>query len=470
MHRDNLPLSMRPNQAPLLSSLAGRAAFMACLIAVIAAFGCNRQSPTSAAAGSAGDKKIAIVKIEKRTVTQQVDQPGTVQAFEETALLAKIPGYVGSVADDPDKKDRPPHDRQVDIGSRVKKEQVLAQLAIPELEQEWKQKKALVEQARAEVVQAEKSVVAAQAGVVLASEAVTEAAAGLERAQALYERWQLEVARVKKLISDGVDAKQTLVETEYQFKAVDAARKEANARITSAKAAVTKAEADRDKAIADVDAAKARLDVAREEVGRVDALRGYTRIKAPFDGVVTARSVNTGDYVTGNDKTPLFRVARMDPVRVVVKVPEADAGLAGVGQDVKITIQGLESAEQTGKVVRTSWALEQGSRTLRVEIDLQNKDGNVRPGMYVYARLTATLPAEWAVPAAAVGKINEQPVIYLVEGGKAIRVQVQLLRGDGQYTQVKRYRRAGDNNWTEVTGAESVATPAAGLSDGQTVP
>jgi multidrug resistance efflux pump len=403
-------------------------------------------------------------------VTQQVDQPGTVQAFEETALLAKIPGYVGSIADDPDKKDRPAHDRQIDIGSRVKTGQVLAELSIPEQEQEWKQKKALVEQAKAEVVQSEKMLAASVAGITVANEAVVEAQAGVERAQASYDRWQLEVARVEKLIKDGVDARQTLIETQFQFKAVDAARKEANARVASAKAAVTKAEADRDKAAADVVAVKAKLDVAQEEVGRVDALRGYTKIKAPYDGVVTARSVSPGNYVTGNDKTPLFSVAKMDPIRVVVKVPEADAGLVSMGQDVKITLQALEGAEHVGKVVRTSWALEQGSRTLRTEVDLPNKDGHARPGMYVYAKLTLHMPAAWAVPAAAIGKINDQPVIYLVEGGKAVRAQVQLIRGDAQFTQVRRFKKPGANDWIEVTGSESVATPAAGLTDGQSVP
>jgi multidrug resistance efflux pump len=110
------------------------------------------------------------------------------------------------------------------------------------------------------------------------------------------------------------------------LKASEAACKEANARVAANKAAVEKA-----KAAADVDAAKARLEVAKAEVERVDALRGYMKIKAPFDGVVTSRTVNTRDYVTGTEKSVLFTVAKTDPVRVVVRVPEADAGLVAVG-------------------------------------------------------------------------------------------------------------------------------------------
>jgi hypothetical protein len=89
--------------------------------------------------------------------------------------------------------------------------------------------------------------------------------------------------------------------------------------------------------------------------------------------------------------------------------------------------------------------------------------------MYVYARLTVELPAEWSVPAAAVGKVNDEPAVYLVENGKAVRVAVQLARGDGQITQVRRYKKPGASEWTDVTGGESVATPAAAVSDGQSV-
>jgi len=401
-----------------------------------------------------------------RAVKRVVEQPGTVQAFEETALLAKIPGYVGSIADDPDKKDRLPHDRQIDIGSRVKHGQVLAELTVPELDTEAKQKRAMAAQARAEVVQSEKALAAAEAGVVVAHQLVTEAEAGIERAQAIYDRWQSEVMRIEKLVAEGVDVRQTLDETRSQFKASGATKKEATAKVTSARAAVQKAEADRAKAAADVDAAKARLDVTLADVERVDALRGYMKIKAPFDGVVTSRTVNTGDYVTGNEKSALFTVTRMDPVRVVVRVPEADADLVAAGQDVQITLQ---SSVRAGKVVRTSWALEKRSRTLRTEIDLPNKDGDLRPAMYVSAKVTVELPAAWAVPATAVGMAANEPVIYLAANGKANRVPVQLLRGDGQFTQLRRYKKPGSTDWVEFTGGESIATPASALTDGQEV-
>ena len=439
-----------------------------CAFASVA--GCNRQPPAAGGSAPVVAPVVSVVKPEKRPIRRVVEQPGTVQAFEETQLLAKFPGYIKSLAADPDKASRPAHDRLIDIGSRVKMDQVLAELSVPELEEEFKQKEALVRQSEAEVTQSQKALAAWSAGIVASKAMVAETKAGLSRSQAQYDRWQSEVARVTRLVTGGVIDTQTRDETLSQFKSAVAARAEATAKVASAEAAVAKAEADRDKATADVVAVGAKLDVAKADVRRVDALRGYTRIKSPFDGVVTRRAANTGDFVMADGKHGLFSVARIDPVRVVVNVPEADAGLVNIGQEVRVTLQAVPGPASVGKIVRTSWSLDPGSRTLRAEVDLPNAEAKVRPGMYVYARLTVELPAEWSVPVVAVGKVSEETVIYLVENGKAVRVAVQLIRGDSQFTQIRRYKRAGVKEWTEFTGGESVATPAAALTDGQSIP
>jgi multidrug efflux pump subunit AcrA (membrane-fusion protein) len=440
---------------------------LASLLAVLPAAGCNQQPAAAPAPAPPAGAKVSIIKPEMRPVRRAVEQPGTVQAFEVTEILAKIPGYIGSIAADPDKKDRPEYDRLIDIGSRVKDGQILAVLDVPELEKEWEQKIALVKQAEAEVVQAEQSLLAATAAIESAKASSKEATAGVARYTVEVERWRTELNQADELLSQKLIDTQSRAVILKQFEVAQAAKTEATARVESAEAAVKKAEADHGKSAADVLAAKARLEVAKAEVARVDALRGYTKIKAPFDGVVTRRSASTGDFVSPGDRTVLFRVARIDPVRVVVSIPEADAGLVNPGQDVKLT---LHNNERTGKVVRTSWALEQGSRTLRTEIDLPNKDGDIRPQMYVHARLTAELPAAWAVPVAAVGKVEGEPVVYLVENGKAVRVAVQLLRGDAQFTQVQKYKKPGASDWTNFSGAESIAAPAAAVNDGQPVP
>ncbi|WP_439630324.1 efflux RND transporter periplasmic adaptor subunit [Gemmata sp.] len=454
---------------------------LASVIALAGAGGCGKNPPAPAAAPAATAPQIAVVKPERRAVKREVEQPGIVHAFEETVLRARLTAYVGEIAEDPHKVARlktntpekqawPPHDRLIDIGSRVKKGDVLARLAVPELDQEVAQKLALVKQAEAEVVQAQKALEAAGANVAAVAALVAEADAGVDRTQALAESWQKEVDRFAKLVTGGVGDLQTRDETLNQFKAAGAGLKGAVARVASARAAVKKAQADRDKAAADVTAAQAREEVARADAARVKALRGYASIVAPFDGVVTRRSVNTGDFVAAGDRTELFCVARLDPVRVVVHVPEADAALVAVGQAVRLSLPTGKAAPGPGTVARVAWSLEPGSRTLRTEVDVPNPDEAVRPGMYVHAKLSAELPAAWSVPAAAIGKAGDEPVMYLVQGGKAVRVRVELLRGDAQFTQVKRYKLPGAGDWTEVTGAEAVASPAAALADGQSVP
>jgi len=447
---------MRRDHLLILAALAGISA------------GCNRTAapPAGGGANTTTAPAVTVVKPERRAVKRVVEQPGAVQPYEETSLHARLPGFVKAVGADPT---RPGANQQIDIGNRVTAGQLLAEIAMPEVEQEAKQKAALVKQAEAEVTQSRKALAASDAGVASAQAQVAEARAGMGRAQALYDRWQSEVTRISGLVQGGVIDSQTRDETQNQFRAAEATRTEVAAKVTTAEAGVRKAQADKDKAVADVTAAEARLEVAKADVGRLAALLGYARITAPFDGVVTHRAVNTGDFLSA-DTQGVFRVARVDPVRVVVRVPEADAGLIRDGLPVRIIVQALDGPELTGTVARTSWSLEPGSRTLRAEIDLPNKDGRVRPGMYVYARVTAELPEAWAVPAAAVGKADDESVVYLAENGKAVRVAVQVVRGDGQFTQVRAYRKPGAADWTAFTGAEAVAMPAAVLTDGQTIP
>lgn len=430
-----------------------------CLFAVI---GCAPKPAVPAVAAPAVATAITTARPVKKAVNRVVEQPGAVVPYEETRLFAKFPGFVKTIGRD--------GDRAIDIGSRVKAGQLLAELAIPEVEQEAKQKAAMVRHSEAEVEQAKKALAAANAGISAAQAHVTEAKAGMSRAQALADRWRSEVTRMTGLVQGGVIDAQSRDETTNQFKAAEATQAEATAKVASVEAGVRKAKADKDKAVADVAAVGAKLDVSKAEVGRLAALLGYARITAPFDGIVTHRAINTGDFLSVAGKEGVFRVARLDPVRVVVQVPEADAELVGEGSPVRMTVQAISGPDRTGTVTRTSWSLEPGSRTLRAEVDVPNADGRVRPGMYIYARITAALPEAWAVPATAVGKVGDDAVVYLVEDGKAVRTLVQMLRGDGQFTQVARYKKPGAVAWTDFTGAETVATPAAALTDGQPIP
>lgn len=421
--------------------------------------GCAQQPTGPAApvaAGSADPPKLTRVTPRKARVRRPVELPGAVFAFEETTLVAKVPGFVRQL--------------HADIGKAVKSGDLLVEVDVPELVEEAKEKQALVRLAEAQTEQARKALAAAEAGVGAAEAMVAEARAGLGRVESLYARWDSESRRITELARGGVLDVQTRDETQHQFRAAAAARDEVKAKVTSAEAGARKAVADRDKAVADVTAAEAKRDVAQAETRRLEALLGYTRLRAPFDGVVTRRLVHRGDFLSATGKASgTFTIAQLDPVRVVIDVPENEANLVRVKLPVTLTVQALGGVERKGEIARTSSALEPNARTLRAEVDLPNPDHLLRPGMYVYARLAAELEETWTVPAAAITKQGDAQVCFRNEGGKAVRTVVKMGRSDGQLTQVLRLLKGGSPDGEPLTGGETFLAPAAGLTDGQDV-
>jgi multidrug efflux pump subunit AcrA (membrane-fusion protein) len=449
---------MRDHQAARKTWLVAVAA------AMVAAVGCNQSAPPPGPAVSRAPASVGVVHPQRKALKRVVEQPGTIQAYEETQLFARVPGYVrlfhesdGRITHDIGRtvggpKQDPTGKEFADSG------EVLAELVVPELEQRASLKKAMVRQTEADVEQAKKAVTAADANIGITEAAVVEA-------NSLRDRWESESRRIAGLVKSGTIDEQSRVEMQYQFKA-------AGARVLAADAAVRKAIADRDKATADVRSAEARVDVAKADALEAEAMLGYAKIRAPYDGIVTGRKVSDGDLVqpAGGPGDWLFKVARIDPVRVVIAVPEADAELVKEKSEVKLTVQALSGGSRNGVVARTSWALESGSRTLRAEIDLPNKDGRLRPGMYVYAQIVNPLADAWTLPASAVTKQGDSTVCFLIAEGKAVRTPVQLGRGDGRFIQVLKRQKSGPPPaWEDFAGDETVADRATGLTDRQSV-
>jgi RND family efflux transporter MFP subunit len=286
--------------------------------------------------------------------------------------------------------------------------------------------------------------------------------------------WQSEASRVAEMVKSRVVNPQTGPETENSLRAAEASRDEATARVTVAEKAAVKAQAELAKAHEDEKGAAAKKRVAEADVARLNSLLEYRFIHAPYPGAVTRRNVDTGRFVqpAGNQKSEaLFTVVRLDKVRVPIEVPEADAGLVHRGDPATIRIPALRGAEIAAKVSRTSEALDPASRTLRVEIDLKNDDGHLRPGLYVNAKITAPMPETWTLPANAVVRQAEQTVVFLHTDGKAVRVPIQSGRTDGKVTEVfKKLKPGTTSEWEEWTGTEDVLSgPANTLADGQGV-
>ena len=399
--------------------------------------GCDRPSgthrQTSAAERVTADQsnsestvRVTAGKPERKTLRRTTSQPGHIEAFEQTPLYVKVSGYVREV--------------RADIGDRVEKDQLLANLSLPEMDEELNQKKALMTQCEAEIEQAAAAARATESAVLSAQARVRETQAGIVRTDGEYERWKAEHDRVEKLAADGAVTRKLVEETLNQFRAADAARREASARIESAKAALSEAEANVEKARADQAVAAARLKVAQTNLARMKALLEYANIRAPFAGVLTERNVDTGHFVqpprSGNTK-PLFVVARTDIVRIFVHVPELESALVHPGDTAWIRVQALRGQEIEGKVTRTSWLLDPVSRTLRTEIDVPNTDGRLRPGMYAHVRILLEERSNvLAVPASAIVTDGGQTLCYCVEAGKVVRKAIILGLWSGDEVEV----------------------------------
>lgn len=402
--------------------------FLAC-VAIIAgllleASGCSQpsaaqSSPGERPAATAAVDRVTAAKPARKTLKLFTSQPGRIEAFEETPLYPKIAGYVQEVL--------------VDIGDKVKKDQTLVKLWIPEMQDEVAQKKALVAQAAAEVHQAGAAVQAAQAGIVTAQARVSQSEAGVDRANAEYDRWQSEFERIKQLAARGSVTAKLVDESQNQFYASDAERKAAAANVESAQAGLHEAEAHVSKAQADLVAAQANHRVAQANLQRAETLLGYTEIKAPYDGVVTLRNVDTGHYVhpsNGAATKPLLIVVRTDRVRVFVDVPEMEAPLVDSGDaadSAVVRIQSLQDREFNAQVTRTSWSLDPSNRSLRTEIDIPNDDGRLRAGMYAIATILLEQRDNiLALPITAIVRDGRKTFCCCVNSGKITRKSIKL--------------------------------------------
>jgi RND family efflux transporter MFP subunit len=421
-------------------------------VAIVAALaaGCERPSAGegSRAASAPPVARVEVVHPERRTVRRAVGEPGQLQAYETAEVHARIPGYVKGWA--------------VNIGAAVKKGQVLAELAVPELEADLRQKQAAIEQATARRKQAEAEVEVAQADIAGSEAKLAAVRASVGRADADVARWRAELRRVEQLFEARAQTGTLLDETRSKHRSAEATLEEVRAQVKSAEVGLIQAKAVLDRARSDVAAAAAAIDVATADANHAQAMLAFARIEAPFDGVVIRRNIDTGDLARpGPDGPPLFVVARSDIVTIAVDIPEAFATEVNPGDRATVKIPAMNARIVEGRVARISWALEPRTRTIRVEIDIPNPEGRLRPGLYAYATVVAEEHLDvLTVPATAIVEGDGQPRCVVVIDGKAARRPVVLGLGDGASAEVVSGLAAGD---------AVVKAGAASLADGQAV-
>jgi RND family efflux transporter MFP subunit len=288
--------------------------------------------------------------------TQELILPGNTQAYADAPIYARTSGYLKRW--------------YFDIGARVKKGQLLAEIDTPEVDQQ-------LQQARAD----------------------------LETAKSNFELARITAERYQPLLKSGVVSQQLA-----------------------------------DQASSDFSAKRTAVDSAAANVRRLEQLQSFEKIYAPFDGVVTARNTDTGSLIDAGSAAQsreLFHLVSIDKLRVFVGVPETYSRAALPGAKATLTLEEFPGATFTGVLARSSNSIDPASRTLMVEVDVDNPGGRLLPGSYAFVHLK--LPKQIqsvTLPSNTLLFRSEGMRVAVVRDGRAELVAVTIGRDYGNEVEI----------------------------------
>jgi RND family efflux transporter MFP subunit len=296
-----------------------------------------------------------------------------------------------------------------DIGDRVKTGQVLAEIETPELDQELLQGRAQLLQTRASLAQSKANRKLAQANL----------------------------GRARSLAPSGVVSRAELELNEAQAEVGEA----------------------------NVTVAEANVAAQQANIRRLEQLKAFSRVTAPFAGTITQRMVEVGALVTAGNGQPLFRLSAMDPARVFVQVPQDVAPSVRTGESGKVTLREYPGRIFSGKVERAAGALDEATRTMNTEVRVPNPDGALLPGMY--AEIALTLPATHRVlelPATALLNDARGQRVAVVDGQRKLHLVPVVVERDNGATVDISSGLSGDEKVVKIGSAAFVEGMAVDVS------
>ena len=322
---------------------------------------------------------VAVVSPSANTVGSGLNLPAEVRPWQDASIFARVNGYLKSWL--------------VDIGAHVEKDQLLAEIDTPDLDQQ-------LAQARSQAVLAKRS---------------------LELAKSTNTKWQ-------ELWHEGV-----VSQLDAENTATSQGTNQAN-----------------------TEAFAANLRFLEQEVA-------FKRVTAPFAGIITIRNVNVGDLITANTTSfEMFHILQTDPLRVYFRIPQTEASNIAVGQTFDVKIQAQSAKTYPGKVIATSEAVSPDSRTMLVQLQVDNAKNEILPGSYATVR----------VPQSVLGKVLILPDNTLIFRGKDQQVGVVDAKGVVQLRDVKVGRDFGIQSeiLSGVTESDKViVNPSDSLTSGTIV-
>jgi RND family efflux transporter MFP subunit len=361
---------------------------------------------------------VGVVKPQPGGLARTTRQICRVQASEREEVFAVVSGVLKGLT--------------VDIGDRVKKGQVLAQIDAPLLALAEKEAAAALKQARGLVREAQARVAVARAEVKAAKGVIRQREAEVDGAKSAVAEYQRRLTYMKNL--GAAISKEEYFATSASLATSKAQVAAATAALANAKVDVEVKEHKVSQAEAAVTTATATVEVAEVALERARHSLALTRIVAPFAGVVTQRNYRNGHYLrsdAGATERPLLTLQRIDSVRVVVEVGEYDTQLTAPGIPVDLRFDTLPDPRITGCTVsRVGFALDPKTGSMRVEIDVANPRQQLRPGMSGAAtlHLKKASPRAFRLPVSCLaGAVpGAKQAVYVVKDGKAQRTPVEV--------------------------------------------
>ncbi len=325
----------------------------------------------AAGSGQSGLPEVAVTKVTRKAMARYLTISSELVPFQEIDVYAKESGFVSKL--------------NVDYGSHVKKGQLMAVLEIPELQAQLQEDEAAIKNA---------------------SDQVTDAEHQLGRVEAQHKVLHLQYDRLNNVFKSkpGLVAQQEVDDAQGKDLA-------AEAQVESAKSSLQ--------------AAQSQMAVAQSKLAHDKALFDYSKITAPFTGVVTQRYANFGTLMQGGTNSPqalpLVRLSEEDLFRLVIPVPESYVRYIKVGDPVKVRVPSLDR-DFPGRVARFSVDVAGSTRTMHTEVDVPNRQGLLIPGVYAEATLALDRRGDaLVVPLQAVNQEAEGASVLVVDRANEIR-------------------------------------------------
>ncbi len=387
--------------------IAGIAVVVLITWAIVRTGAQKTSSQGAASEGAAQTPSVTVTKVVSQELRREMRLPGELQAYQDVALYPKVQGFVEWMG--------------VDRGSVVKTGQILVRMSAPELAAQRSEAGAKAKGALSQTAEAEARIESIKAQRL-------EAEAKLASDESTYNRLKAASATPGVVAGNDVEIAERTVEAgRARVKLYEGSEKAARAQVAAL--------AENAKAIG-------------EAAHSIEEIESYLRITAPFDGVVTERNVHKGSLAGpsgGPASLPLLRIRQISKLRLVVPVPESEAGGVAQGDKVSFSVPAFPGQTFTGEVQRIAQSLDVKTRTMPVELDVANSPSRLSPGMYAdVVWPVRRKQASMFVPPSAIATTTERTFVVRIRNGVTEWIDVKRGESMGDLIEVFGSLEPGD--------------------------